>query len=46
MDLIFHLANVSLFVVSLSDSKNKFEWRLAFLREGAFGKDDLPGGGS
>ena len=44
MDLIFHLKNVSLFVIPLSEIIDKFEWRLAlvwFFSEGGFGKDDL-----
>ena len=44
MDLIFHLKNVSLFVIPLSEIIDKFERRLAlvwFFSEGGFGKDDL-----
>ena len=44
MDLIFHLKNVSLFVIPLSEIIDKFEWRLTlvwFFSEGGFGKDDL-----
>jgi len=44
MDFIFHLKNVSLFVIPLSEIIDKFEWRLAlvwFFSEGGFGKDDL-----
>ena len=44
MNLIFHLKNVSLFVIPLSEIIDKFEWRLTlvwFFFEGGFGKDDL-----
>ena len=47
MNLIFHLKNVSLFVIPLSEIIDKFERRLAlvwFFSEGGFGKDDLRGG--